>query len=270
MTDPKRMLEGGTELEARLLGSALDDAPAKGLGRRVQAALGVSGIAIGAGTATTSAAAASKAVPLLMSVGVAKWVGIVALGTGAAVGVAVVHREAESQRASVRSASPGVIAAAPTVIARRLDTVPSSIPYIPPVPLSPPPLAPAPPLAPPPVVQDRVALAPPPAPSPPLVRAAVPAETAEELVSELALLDRAHRALDSDDTQLALSTLDRRDLEFVHGDLAPESLALRIEAYAQRRDEVKVRELGQSFLSRYPTHPQVRRVQSLMDGSARP
>jgi outer membrane protein assembly factor BamD (BamD/ComL family) len=98
----------------------------------------------------------------------------------------------------------------------------------------------------------------------------VPNESAEELVSELALLDRAHRALDSADTPLALSMLDRRDLEFVHGDLAPESLALRIEAYAQRRDGVKVRELGQSFLSRYPSHPQVRRVQSLMDGSARP
>jgi hypothetical protein len=266
MTDPKRMLEGGTELEARLLGSALDDAPAKGLGLRVQAALGVSGIAIGAGTATTTAAAASKAAPLLMSIGVAKWVGIVAIGTGAVVGAAVVHHEAESQQGSVRSVSPGVNAATPALTARRLDTVPSSIPDIPPIPLLPPPLAPAPTLAPPPVAQDRVALPPP----PPGARAEMPAETAEELVSELALLDRAHRALDSGDTQLALSTLDRRDLEFVHGDLAPESVALRIEAYAQRRDGVKVRELGQSFLSRYPTHPQARRVQSLMDESARP
>jgi hypothetical protein len=252
MTDPKRWLEGGTDLEARLLASALDDAPERSLERRVQAAVGLGGLAIGAGTASTAAAATSKAAPLLMSFGVAKWVGIVAIGTGAAVGAAVVHHEVASRKASVG----GVGAASPAVsvalakATRPLDAAP------PPVPAPSPARVPA---------KAPLAKPSPASPSPPL-----PAESTGDLVSELALLDGAHRALDAHDTGLALVTLDRRDLEFVHGDLAPESLALRIEAYAQRHDDAKVRELAQRFLSRYPAHPQSRRVQSILDESTRP
>jgi hypothetical protein len=263
MTDPKRWLETGTDLEARLLASALDDAPGRSLERRVQAAVGLGGIAIGAGTASTAAAATSKAAPLLMSFGIAKWVGILAIGTGAAVGAAVVHHEVGSRKVSVGAAgvagavSPAVPVALATATRSR-DAAPLPIPVIQPtvLPVSAPPPArvPAPPA--------RPASA---SPSLPL-----PAEPTADLVSELALLDGAHRALDARDTPLALATLDRHDLEFVHGDLAPESLALRIEAYAQRHDDAKVRELAQMFLSRYPTHPQSRRVQSILDESTRP
>jgi hypothetical protein len=267
MTDPKRLLEEGTELETRLLASALDDAPGRELERRVQAVVGIGGIAMGAGTASTTAAAASKAIPLL-SLGVAKWVGIVAIGTGAMVGAAIVHPRAALRHAPVRSVSstrPTGAAVGPAMAA----TPPNAAqPLVPAIPLISPPALP-------PATWDQAAVASttnhPQALAQPLAAsssAVVPTETTTDLVSELAMLDSAHKALDSSDTQLALATLDRHDLEFAHGDLAPESLALRIEAYAQRRDGAKVRELGQSFLSRYPAHPQSRRVQLLMYGSA--
>jgi hypothetical protein len=270
MTDPKRLLEGGTELEARLLASALEDAPGRGLERRVQVAVGIGGIAMGAGTAsTTAAAAASKAIPLL-SLGVAKWVGIVAIGTGAMVGAAVIVRpEVGLRHAPVRSVSPTRPTGAPGAAVGPAMTAPppnAAQPWIPPIP----PIAISPP-APHPATLDRAGV--PSTTNHPQALAAspsavVPTETTTDLlVSELAMLDSAHKALDSGDTQLALATLDRHDLEFAHGDLAPESLVLRIEAYAQRRDDVKVRELGQSFLSRYPAHPQSGRVQLLMHGS---
>jgi hypothetical protein len=66
MTDPKRLLEAGTDLEMRLLSSATDDAPSQGLERRVQAALGIGSIALGAGTASTTAAAAIEGDPALV------------------------------------------------------------------------------------------------------------------------------------------------------------------------------------------------------------
>jgi hypothetical protein len=264
MTDPRRLVEEGTELEMRLLASALEDAPGRGLERRVQAAVGIGSIAVGAGTASTTAAAASKAIPLFSLV-VAKWVGIVAIGTGAVVGVAIVRPKAGLQHAPIGSGSPtrprgaalgAAMAASPSNAAQPL------VPAIAPVAISPP--------VSPPATLDRAGVASTtnhsqaPAASP---SAGVPTETTTDLVSELAMLDSAHKALDSSDTQLALATLDRHDLEFAHGDLAPESLVLRIEAYAQRRDGAKVRELGQTFLSRYPSHPQSGRVQLLIDGS---
>jgi outer membrane protein assembly factor BamD (BamD/ComL family) len=91
-----------------------------------------------------------------------------------------------------------------------------------------------------------------------------PKAQAPELAAQLAQIDGARAALAAGDIQLALATLDRYDLDFLHGDLAPESLALRVEAYANRHDDVKVAELGEKFLSRYPSHPQARRVEAMM------
>ena len=188
-------------------------------------------------------------------------------------GAAVVHHEAALRKPFVGpSASAAQVGAGtipgrsapvrlpPETGARPLDVVVPEIPNLSPVVLVPPP-----PVAPRESKPDRVAVAPPVAGS--TVSAEAPAKTTGDLVSELALLDVARRALDSSDTSHALTTLDRHDLEFAHGDLAPESLALRIEVYAQRRDDGKVRELGQSFLAQYPTHPQSRRVRALIDAS---
>jgi hypothetical protein len=267
MNDPKRLLDEGTELEARLLSSAIDDAPRAGVGRRVHLALGIGGAAIGAGTATTTAAAAaaSKATPFLASLGVAKWVGILAIGTGAVASVAVVHRrastpESTSVEAAVERRAPGAPAVRTAPEPETRSPAPAEV-SPPPAPIAVDPPAPDPRVGPsvsrqaPAVSSGQPAVAPQKAPAP-------------ELAGELALLDRAHAALDSGDTQLALATLDRHDLEYMNGGLAPEALLLRIEAYARRHDDVKVAELGARFLSRYTGHPQAPQVAEMMKASA--
>jgi TolA-binding protein len=268
MNDPKRLLDEGTELETRLLASAIDDAPRAGLGRKVHLALGIGGAAVGTGTATTTAAAAaSKATPLLASLGVAKWVGILALGTGAVASVAVVHRRASTVDSTSVEVPGAVERRAPGAPAVRTAAEPETrVPA--PAEVSPPP---APIAADPPAPDPRVGpsgsrQAPAVSPGQPAV--APPKAPAPELAGELALLDRAHAALDSGDTQLALATLDRHDLEYMNGGLAPEALLLRIEAYARRHDDVKVTELGARFLSRYPGHPQAPQVAERMKTSA--
>jgi outer membrane protein assembly factor BamD (BamD/ComL family) len=83
------------------------------------------------------------------------------------------------------------------------------------------------------------------------------------------LMDGATAALDSGDARLALTLLDRHDLEFLHGQMAPEALELRIRAYGLRHDDAKVVELGRAFLSRYPDNPLVPRVRALIGESER-
>jgi hypothetical protein len=277
MKDPTRLLESGTELEASLLGSAEDDAPREGLDRRVHAAIGIGGIAISASTASATAAAASHAVPAapvlishaLVSLGVVKWAGIIVLGTGMAVGAAaVVHREASVTRAS-RAGEPSVSALAP--VTRGRATPPVSVADIPP------PVIPAAPAAEPasslPVASEPVRaklLAPVYAPSEAVAAPPSPGPKTPALEDEVALLNRAHEALESGDATLALTTLDRHDLDYMHGALAPEALEVRIEAYVKRHDDVKVAELGQTFLARYPGHPLAGKVRSLLEKSVRP
>jgi hypothetical protein len=266
MTDPRRLCEAGTELEARLLESAMGDAPRKGLDRKVHVALGIGGLALGAGTtSTTAAAAASKAAPFLGSLGLAKWTGILIVGTGTVVGAAVVHGHAHDPASHAQTPTSATVTAR---AARAGDDTRPAAPAIdipaPPAPLPAPPvpapaearstsssaryLAPASPSS---AVSTAATSTPQKAPGP-------------ELAAQLAMLDRARTALASDDTQLALTTLDRYDLEYPNGDLAPESLAVRVETYSRRHDDVKVRELGERFLSRYPTHPRAALVATMM------
>jgi outer membrane protein assembly factor BamD (BamD/ComL family) len=94
----------------------------------------------------------------------------------------------------------------------------------------------------------------------------VPVASPDRLLSELALIDAARAALDSGDTALALSQLDRHDREFPRGQLAPEALALRVEVHAARHEDAKVRELAARFVARYPDHPQAERMRSRSSG----
>jgi hypothetical protein len=260
MTDPKRLLEEGSALEANLLGSALEDAPRKGLDRKIQAALGMGAIAISTGTASTTAAAASKAAPVLVSLGIAKWAGIVAIGAGAVIGAATIARHEPAAPPTARVVP--VAAAVPRAEAREVPT---------PVPASPveqPAVLPTPVPVAPPIVANRSVET-----RAPATQEATRAEVRPEappLSSELTLMDQANAALDSGDANRAMTLLDRHDLEFLHGRLAPEALELRIRAYAQRRDDAKVAELGRAFLSRYPESPLVPRVRALLASSDRP
>jgi hypothetical protein len=282
MTDPKRLLEEGTTLEASLLGSAMDDAPRKGLDRRIQAALGIGGIAITTGTASTTAAAATKAAPYLVSLGIAKWAGwagIVALGAGAVVGAAAIARhEAGSERSPARArasswispratyetlpAAHGVEGARPSGTAAQAEAQAEGRAQEPSAPASEPEAVARVPVAAAPEAKEAVVAANP-SRSPSTSPVEVPAPPAPRLSSELKLMDGANAALDSGDADLALTLLDRHDLEFLHGRLAPEALELRIRAYALRHDDAKVAELGRAFLARYPDSPLVPRVRAL-------
>jgi hypothetical protein len=268
MTDPKRLLEDGTTLEASLLGSAMDDAPRKGLDRRIQAALGIGGIAITAGTASTTAAAATKAAPYLMSLGIAKWAGIVAVGAGAVVGgAAFVRHEVTSDRfpAPAPHATYETLPATHVVEGARPSGTAAQAQgraQEPSAPAGEPEAVARAPVAAAPEAKETVVAANPsrgPLTSP----VDAPVSPAPGLASELKLMDGANAALDSGDADLALTLLDRHDLEFLHGRLAPEALELRIRAYALRHDDAKVAELGRAFLARYPDSPLVPRVRAL-------
>jgi TolA-binding protein len=87
-------------------------------------------------------------------------------------------------------------------------------------------------------------------------------------MSELAPLDAAHAAFDSGDMDRALALLNRHDLEFPRGQLAPEALALRARIYEQRRDSRRVLELTARFLGRYPDHPQAPRMRAMAQAAA--
>jgi hypothetical protein len=266
MKDPTRLLESGSEFEASLLASAENDAPREGLDRRVRAAIGIGGIAIGATTASVTASA--KGAPLLISLGIAKWAAIAVLGTGIAVGAAVaVRREASVSR------TPYVPIREPSVKARGPVTRSSSTTPVPPSDVPTPiPRAtesvPAQQAAPAAIRVNEVAPSHALSEGSPGPRPLGPATPALE--DEVAILSRAHAALESGDTTLALGTLDRHDLDFMHGALAPEALEVRIEAYDQRHDEVKVAELGHAFLARYSEHPLAGKVRALLEKVSSP
>jgi hypothetical protein len=272
MMDPKRLLEEGSALETSLLRVALDDAPRKGLDRRIQVALGIGGIAISASTATSTAAAASKATPYLVSLGIVKWAGVAVIGASAVVGTAaVIHREAAhaptttssmhaAKRAPTRTLAP---AATQSMEVRSKPAAPpeESLALVP----APPATATEPPGNPTkPAFEPRVL---PVAQAPITTSIHAPAPQAKSaLTSEVKLLDDAHAALDSGDTRLAMTLLDRHDREFRHGTMTQESLHLRIEVYAVLHDDARVNALGRAFVSRYSDSPLAPRVRSLMGG----
>jgi hypothetical protein len=290
MSDPRRLLEEGSDLEIAVLGSAHDDAAPKQLHKRLHVALGLGGAIVGAGTATTAtttaaaATSAAKGAGLLASIGVAKWVSVAAIGGVAAVGAATYVEIRHVQTTALRSHAPTAAdspsrstatgsrggtgslphAEAPVVVP---TTTASAIGASPIAPAAEPATTPS-------AVENSAATtaavaSAAPTPSVPSVAGVAGTSTASvpkspDLAIELAPLDAAHAALDAGDTALALSELDRHDRAFPRGRLAPEALALRIEAYAKRQDDAKVLELARTFLSRYPAHPQARRVQSFV------
>ncbi len=89
-------------------------------------------------------------------------------------------------------------------------------------------------------------------------------ETSDALVRELALIERARRALRDDDPSLALRRLDAYNAEFPKGSLKTEQTVLRIEALAASGNHATATRLGRAFLKRSPNGPYARRVRSLL------
>jgi len=86
--------------------------------------------------------------------------------------------------------------------------------------------------------------------------------------AEVAALDAARAALAAGDPDAALEALDRHDRAFPRGDLGPESLATRIEAYAARHDAARVTELSARFRDEYPTHPFAARLAAIVEAAS--
>jgi hypothetical protein len=244
MKDPVRLLEEGDALEVRVLRSAAGDAAPTRVRDRVLAVAVASAVTTSAAAASGATAAGVKGSGVVGAVGVAKWVSIVVVAGVATAGTVRYVAERGGEGAQ------GAATVAPvTTVTTRAAVAPMTKAL--PVPVVPAATATSAPSATTAVPRSATAASSQPA-------------HATSLLEELALLDAARAALDSGDTALATEKLDRHDLDYAHGQLAPDALALRIEVYAKRQDDARVRELGGVFLARYPEHPQAPRVRGIM------
>lgn len=236
MNDPRRLLdEDSTSFESKLLRAGKKDAPAPHNRRRIAAALGV-GSVFAASTVATGASATGKS-----------WLG---LATGSVLRIA----------ATVTAGALAVYGGARVLAPDTEEPAPK-----PPVTVSRPAPAPA---------RPPAEVAPPaPAPAPvesaePVVRRAAPASTADTLSEELAVLDRARRALARGEPGAALAQLDDHARRFPKRHLSSEATVLRIEALVKSGDTAQAARLGKDFLARQPNSPYEKRVSSLI-GDAR-
>jgi hypothetical protein len=231
VNDPQRLLdEGSTSFESKLLRAGRKDAPAPHNRRRIAAALGV-GSVFAAGTVATGASASGKT-----------WLGFATAGTA---------RLTAGIAAGALAVYGGVHALGPAPVEPNAK-----------------PAATASPPAPRPVVEAAPA---------PLEPAPVPVETAEPpprrptaspvldtLSEELALLDRARRALAQRDYAGTLAALDDHARRFPKRHLASEATVLRIETLVKSGDVAQATRLGKAFLARQPNGPYAKRVSSLI------
>jgi len=238
MKDPERLLEGGgTPAEQMLLKAGVAEQPSQ---RSMHKAAAAIGLGAAAGLSVQSAAATGTTTLVAQVAETLKWVGVGVggLGVAAAVGYAVVAHQA---LAPPNTATPQKVAAVETP---RQD-----------------PSAPAPQPAPPSDSADGTA---------PTSMASVAqkrpahASSAGSLGDQVALVDGARKQLASGQPQAALSTLRHYDQAFPKGTLGQEVMLLRIEALAQMGNRSAARELATSFLSRQPSSPHRKRIESLV------
>jgi TolA-binding protein len=104
---------------------------------------------------------------------------------------------------------------------------------------------------------------------------AAPAEEApaNDVAAEVALLDRARKAVSQGDSAAALAALEKHQSEFKNGSLGPEADVLRIEALVARGDSSAAAQAARAFLAAHGSSPHVARVRTLLKktaGAARP
>jgi hypothetical protein len=259
MSEPQRLKDkyaGG--LEGALLRSARGDVPSARARGRAFVALGVGGALGGIPAATTAASAATAKTAVSVGLFAAvKWGGI-----GLAVGALTVGGMQAPKLIASRTAPHAVVASSPKPVA------PSDRAVVPPAPLEEPVLDPATPLpaAPEPLpVASRAVKAPEPRASAPLEPAAAPLDTRPEprLAEEVAALDRARRLVANEPTK-ALRVLDDYEQRFPSGDLAPEALVLRVEAFVRAGERARAESLGLAYLSRHPRSPHAKRIRTIL------
>jgi hypothetical protein len=95
-------------------------------------------------------------------------------------------------------------------------------------------------------------------------------ENASTLASEAAAIDRARRALAAGSASTAIELLDRYERESPTHALAPDALALRIQAEKARGNDARAKQLAETFLASHPNDPHADRVRRLLSSSHGP
>jgi TolA-binding protein len=244
MNDLKLFIdEGADDLERTLLLSAKDDEVPDGAPERALTAIGVAAplIAHGASGAAGGAAAAAggAAIKGASAAGlvVVKWLGI-GLLAGAVTGGALV---AVSSRHAAADRSPATHVA----FTFQKQSAPAQ-----PAPLVPPP----------PETAESAA---------PAVEQAAPSAStqnaAPDVSQELALLDRARKALGAGDAHGALAALAEHARRFPHGELGLEAELLHVEALLASGDGEQAASRARAFLTAHPDSPYTARVRTLLE-----
>jgi hypothetical protein len=100
--------------------------------------------------------------------------------------------------------------------------------------------------------------------------AATPAGTSADLRRQIDLIDQARGALQSGAALRALRLLQHYDAAFPHGSLAPESVALRVQALVRSGRLAEARALARRFVAANPGSPLAPRIEMLSHGGTDP
>jgi hypothetical protein len=248
MSEPRRLLDEGGDLERSLLRSARGDGPRPGSRNRTLVGLGLAGGVAATVTTTTTATATTALVKSSATAALLKWIAAGVVGGLVTVGAVTVI---QSSREPAPSRGAPVVARAPA-----LQSDPRPVePAAPALPVAAPPEEPAP------IEQAAPSGTSGPAPVG-TTGLARPAPTS--LTEEVAALDGAREALASGDAARALRGLDEHDRRFPGGMLGPEATVLRIEALLLRGDRASAARLGGAFLDAHPRSPHASRLRSLL------
>jgi hypothetical protein len=234
MSSLPRLLESGSEFEAKLLRSAKSERPSRAGMKRAVAAASTVALGTCAGVATKSGLITAKA---------ASWMA----GIGACVGIAGIG-------VAVLASSPAGPVRAPALERTSIDAPPTS---------APPAVAPIAPTAS--VVPEapRVAVTAPTAVKPRSPTASSPAPAqATPVEDELTLLRRAKARIAANDPQGALETLDAYAKAYPKGTFGEEAAALRVEAFVATGDRARAQSAADAFLERHPESPYAQRIRS--------
>ena len=235
MTDPKRLVDDGNELEQTLLRAGRARAPGAARKRAVIAAS-----AAAASTTTLASGAVAKG----LSAAALKWIVVGVVVTAGTVTAVALRDHADAPAAPPLPAPSASPQPPPTH-----TEAPAEIPSV--------------------TASETPTTTPPPAPSTvvaPRPKAATPAASESNLRDEIASLDRARSAVASGDSKGALAALDAYDAKFPHGTMAPEAGVLRVEALLAAGDRPAAQRAAKTFLARYPESPHASRVRSLVGG----
>jgi hypothetical protein len=198
MSDPQRLLEQGTDLEARLLSAALDEPPPADLLARTLQTVGAAapGAAVASGAAAKAGAAAAAKGGLWGAIAAGAIAGVLAVG-----GFALATRSEPRPTRAVPAVTAAVEKVAPPTIE-----------------------APAPPAAEPAPVPSAA----------PAASASAVASAARPvaLMAEVALLDEARGALNRGEIAAARALLDRYAKEHPRGQMAREAAQIRADVEA--------------------------------------